>query len=80
MITIFGIGTAGSNIASLFREHKNYNIVTFTTQEESEVEGHIRLESGSTPNNVKTTFPTLQHVRLLFLIIYRSSSVGLPFR
>lgn len=59
MITVFGIGTAGSNIASLFQEHKNYNIVTFTTQEESEVEGHIRLEPGSTPEQCEDNIPDL---------------------
>ena len=59
MITIFGIGSAGKNIASLFREHKNYNIVTFTTQEESEVEEHIRLEPGSTPEQCEDNIPDL---------------------
>ena len=59
MITIFGIGTAGKNIASLFQQHKNYNIVTFTTQEESEVEAHIRLESVSTPEQCEDNIPDL---------------------
>ena len=84
MITIFGIGTAGSNIASLFREHKNYNIINFTTQEQYEGEMLTQLECDSLKKaiplkSVKTTFPDLSEHRLRFPTIYRSSSVGLPF-
>lgn len=62
MITIFGIGTAGKNVANLFREHKNYNIFNFTTQEESEDEAHIQLELGSTPEQCEDLIPDLsQH-------------------
>ena len=58
MITIFGIGTAGKNVASLFQEHKNYNIVNFTTQEENE-DNHIRLESVTTPEQCENHIPDL---------------------
>ena len=62
MITIFGIGTAGKNVANLFREHKNYNIFNFTTQEESEDEAHIQLELGATPEQFEDLIPDLsQH-------------------
>jgi hypothetical protein len=58
MITIFGIGTAGKNIASLFQEHKNYNILTFSTQEEN-ADNHTQLESASTPEQCENHIPDL---------------------
>jgi len=63
MISVFGIGTAGHNIAQLFREHKNYNIFSFTTQEVNNVEGHTRLSSGLTPELCEDNIPDLTRLK-----------------
>jgi len=63
MISVFGIGTAGHNIAQLFREHKNYNIFSFTTQEVNNVEGHTRLSSGLTPEQCEDNIPDLTRLK-----------------
>jgi len=63
MISVFGIGTAGHNIAQLFREHKNYNIFSFTTQEVDNVEGHTRLSSGLTPEQCEDNIPDLTRLK-----------------
>ena len=36
MITLFGIGDAGKNIVSLFSEHKNYKIFTFSSEKNND--------------------------------------------
>ena len=63
MISVFGIGTAGHNIAQLFREHKNYNIFSFTTQEVNNVEGHTRLSSDLTPELCEDNIPDLTRLK-----------------
>ena len=63
MISVFGIGTAGHNIAQLFREHKNYNIFSFTTQEVDNDEGHTRLSSGLTPEQCEDNIPDLTRLK-----------------
>lgn len=62
MITIFGIGTAGKNIAKLFSSHKNYNIFSFTTQEEDEV-GHFQLRSSISPEKCEENIPDLSRIQ-----------------
>ena len=63
MISVFGIGTAGHNIAQLFREHKNYNIFSFTTQEVNNVEGHTRLSYDLTPELCEDNIPDLTRLK-----------------